>query len=284
MRLRQSTIKRFMSCPAQVRFAEIDQLPEPENWKQFFGTAIHFCLEKLNLGQVDTEQAKTLFLDLMQNPEKLACNPTVMPKMTTFGGLENKGLWILDNFAGKYRWEDRQLVATEHQFLVPFGRHELSGTVDLIELRDNHKGKRILRVCDYKTNTRKPSFTELAVNVQFTVYSYATQQREFWVGNGADYPGLPDGEAMFEALADVERRSIWYHLWTGAELDAGTRGEADIGRLYRVCDEIERAIELDVFVPDISGETCIFCPYVKPCCDVDIPSPDELIEQEAAWA
>jgi len=624
MRLRQSFIKKFAACPAQARFSEVEGLPEPQNWKQFFGTAIHFCLEKLNLGEVDTEQAKALFMDLMQNPEKLAANPTVMPRMTTFGGLENKGLWILDGFADKYRWEDRQLVATEHSFLVPFGRHELTGTIDLIELRDNHKGKQILRVCDYKTNTRKPSFTELQVNVQFcadeqteiltrrgwmrpvdlivgedvltldqasataewqpaeaintfpttdqllvsmegrghssltthshrwpvertstvghrggwrrqnaivttaelrgsdrircaapvtnlpatpkwddsfvelvawywtgaisqsetanpqkvarirdcltslygpmtpdmravravpmarwrenrtefkangivrfhlnkwsaaelrevcegrqmlvradfvtslteeqlrlfidtsidgdgttrngsrvitqsvkerldafqmacslagirttltrqllggtgpyagrefwrlallerrpyvwpsarqdgftikevshtgyvwcpttangtwlarrngsvyftgnTVYSYATTQREFWVGNGADYPGLPDGEAMFEQLADVDRRSIWYHLWNGAEIDAGTRGDADFGRLYRVCNEIERAIELDVFVPDISGETCIFCPYVKPCCGVEIPSPDELIEQQAAWA
>lgn len=275
MKLRQSTIKRFMACPAQVKFAEVEGLPEPENWKQFFGTAIHFCLEKLNLGVVTVEEAKALFLDLMVNPDKLACNPTVMPKMTTFGGLENKGLWILDNFEDKYHWEDRQLVASEHQFVVPFGRHELSGTIDLLELRFNHKGKQILRVCDYKTNTRKPSFMELQLNIQFTVYSYATTQPEFW-------EGLPDG--MFDDLTDTERRSIWIHLWTGIELDAGTRAMADFRRLYRVCNQIERAVEADIYVPDISGETCIFCPYIEPCCGIEIPTPDGLIEQAAAWA
>lgn len=275
MRLRQSTIKRFMDCPAQVRFAEVEQLPEAENFKAYFGTVIHFCLEKLNLGEVTTEQAIALFLDLWENPAKLGANPTVMPKMTTYGGLENKGIWILENFQSKYRWEDRELIASERQFLVPFGRHELSGTVDLIELRRNHKGKQILRVCDYKTNTRKPSFAELALNIQFTVYSYATTCPEFW-------DGLP--EDLFGELAEVERRSIWYHLWTGAELDAGTRTTADFQRLHRVCDQIERAYEADVFVPDISGETCIFCPFVEPCCGVSIPTPDELIEQEAAWA
>jgi len=282
MRFRQSFLKRFMSCPAQAKFAEIDQLPEPENFKQVFGTIVHYCLEQMNLG-MPPDAALALFDDLWLNPDKLGCNPTVMPRMTSYGGLSNKGAEILHNFAGKYRWEDRTFVASEHRFLVPFGRHELTGTIDLLELRKNHKGTELLRVCDYKTNTRKPTWAELAANIQFTVYSYATTQREFWVGNGDEFPGLPNGEEMFEALTNVARRSIWYHLWTGQELDAGTRSEAEFRRLYRLCDQIDKAIQLDVFVPDISGSTCIFCPFTEPC-GLVIPTADELIEQEAAWA
>lgn len=272
-----------MACPLQAKFAYVDMLPEPTNFKAAFGTIIHYCLEHLNY-DLDVDKAKATFEDLWHNPEKLGLHPTVMPKMTTYAGLRAKGLDILDTFAAKYRWENRVLVATERQFLVPFGRHELTGTVDLVEVRQNHKGKDVLRVCDWKTNTRKPSFTELALNIQFTVYTWATLQREFWVGNGEEFPGLPNGEALFEELGGLERRSIWYHLWTGTELDAGSRGEADFQRLYRVCDQIEAAINADVYVPDISGETCIFCPYVAPCTGIEIPRGAELMEQEAAWA
>lgn len=290
MRFRQSTLKLWMGCPLQVKFRALDEGPQAENFKACFGTIIHYCLEHLN-HDLDVDKAKATFEDLWHNPEKLGLNPTVMPKYTTYSGLRTKGLEILDGWAASYRWENRVLVATEHRFLVPFGRHELTGTVDLLEIRQNHKGVDLLRVCDWKTNTRKPSYTELALNIQFTAYTYATLQPEFWVGHDEVdedgtlmYPGLPDGAAWFDDLASMDRRSIWYHLWTGAELDAGSRGETDFARLYRVCEEIDRAVEADIYVPDISGETCIFCPYVKPCTGIEIPRGADLMEQKAAWA
>jgi CRISPR/Cas system-associated exonuclease Cas4 (RecB family) len=54
-------------------------------------------------------------------------------------------------------------------------------------------------------------------------------------------------------------------------------------RLYRVCQEIEKAVERDVFVPSISGESCTYCDYADGPCPVTIPSVAELREQEAAW-
>jgi hypothetical protein len=243
---------------------------------------IHYCLEQYNTTlHGDVEAAVALFEDLWHNPEKLGLNPTVMPHMTSYGGLRQKGPEILRDYARRLRWENRTVLATEHTFLVPFGRHELSGTVDLVEMRRNHKGHDLVRVVDFKTNSRKPTMAELAYNIQFTVYTYASLQREFWVGNG-ELPGLPNGEFIYNALQNVERRSIWYHLWTGTELDAGTRAEADFRRLHRLCDEIERAIEAGVFVPDISAETCGICPFTEPC-GVDIPTAEERFEDELAW-
>lgn len=282
MRFRQSFLKTWMACPLQARFNYIDGLPQPENWKAAFGTVIHFCLEHFNTDLAgDVEAAVDLFEQLWAEPELLDLHPTVMPRMTTYGGLRQKGPEILRDYARRLEWENRTVLATEHTFLVPFGRHEFTGTVDLLELRRNHKGNDLVRVCDFKTNTRKPSYTELALNIQFTVYSWASEQPEFWVGSD-EFPGLPDGEALFEQLRDVPRRSIWLHLWSGAELDGGTREEADYRRLTRLCDEIEHAIEAEVYVPDISGDTCIFCPYTEPC-GVDIERVRATPEEEMAW-
>lgn len=283
MLFRQSLLKTWMACPLQAKYAHIDGLPQPENFKAAFGTVIHYCLERFNTDLAgDVDAAIEIFDDIWANPEKLGLNPTVMPRMTSYSGLRQRGPEILRDYARRLVWENREVLATEHTFLVPFGRHAFTGTVDLVELRRNHKGKDLVRVVDFKTNSRKPMITELAYNIQFTVYTWASLQREFWVGNGEDYPAVPYGEEHFEAFAEVPRRGIWVHLWTGSELDAGTRDEADFRRLHRLCDEIERAIEAEVFVPDISAATCGICPYTEPC-GVDLDRAKGQREEELSW-
>lgn len=283
MLFRQSLLKTWMACPLQAKFAHIDGLPQPENYKAAFGTVIHYCLEQFNTTLAgDVEAAVEMFEDLWASPDKLGLNPTVMPRMTSYGGLRQRGPEILRDYARRLDWENRRVLATEHTFKVPFGRHEFTGTVDLVELRQNHTGKDLVRVVDFKTNSRKPLITELAYNIQFTVYTWASQQREFWVGNGPDYLALPNGAELFDSLAEVPRRGIWVHLWTGSELDAGTRDEEDYRRLHRLCDEIERAIEAEVYVPDISAETCGICAYTQPC-GVDLDRAAHQREEELAW-
>lgn len=283
MRFRQSLLKTWMTCPMQAKFAHIDGLPQPENFKAVFGTIIHYALEQYNTVLAgDVEAAIAIFEDLWLNPEKLGLNPTVMPRMTTYGGLRQKGPEILWDYHRRLEWENRTVLATEHSFCVPFGRHQLSGTVDLVELRRNHKGHDLVRVVDFKTSSYKPSIISLAYNIQFTVYTWASLQREFWVGT-EEFPGVPDGEAIYEQLLDVPRRAIWVHLWTGTELDAGTRDAVDFNRVHRLCDEIERAVEHEVYVPDISHESCTVCPYTEPC-GVDVERAKALTQEEMAWA
>lgn len=282
MRFRQSTLKTWMACPLQAKFKHIDKQPGRQNAKASFGTVIHHAMDLYNqTGDVDA--AVDDFAFFWHNPENLGVEPEYWPKYTSYGELRERGVEIIRRYHENLKWEGRQVITTEHRFLVPFGRHELEGTMDLLEIRKNHRGKDVLRVLDYKTNTKQPTKGQLAVDIQFTVYTYASLQPEFWMGNGPEFPPITNGEFLFGALAELPRRAIWYALWTGKEIDCGTREDADFMRLYRVCDEIEKAVEKDVYVPSISGEACTICDFANGPCPTKIPERSERAEEEMAW-
>jgi RecB family exonuclease len=157
--------------------------------------------------------------------------------------------------------------------LVPFGDHELTGFVDHIEIKKAGNGHRTLRIVDFKTNSKQPNMQALRLDIQFTVYVYAAMQPEFWMGNGPDFPPLPDGEAMYEIAQRLPVKAIWHHLWTGKEIYAGDRDDGDFMRLYRLATEIQKAMDADIFVPNI-GEACIWCDYTEPC-GIKVPTYEE---------
>ena len=264
----------WQDCQLKAKFHYIDLLPRgPQNAKASFGSCMHKALEILNKTS-DLKLAVDTFTDNWDNPEKLGVTPEVWPKMTTFGGLRDRGIRAIKDYAGVVKWDDRTVVATEHEFLVPFGKHELHGFVDLLDERKSGKGKNLLRVTDYKTNSRRPNIAELGLNIQFSVYDFASRQREFWTG-------IPNGEELFEKYDDKPRRNIWFHLWDAIELDAGSRDDDDFERLYQLCESIEKAHEHEVFVPRI-GEACLYCPYTEPC-GIKVPTKEELLAESDAW-
>jgi hypothetical protein len=287
MLFRQSLLRTWMECPLQAKFAHIDRLPGKQGSKATFGSAVHLALEHYNR-TTDVDAAVRLFLDAWEDPGAvLGQEIDVWNKFSTFGGLRERGIQCIRAYADRMRWEQRTVIAAEHRFLVPFGRHELTGTVDLLVLRRNHRGRDLLVVEDMKTNARRPNVAELALNIQFTVYIYATLQREFWFGNSEGFPAVYNAEWWWETLVDLPRRGIWIQLWEGAkDFDAGGRDDQDFGRMYRLCEEIERAVEHDVYVPRI-GEPCLLCDYANDPCPVKVPTRDgwehQRLEEETAW-
>ncbi len=280
MRFSASRLKLWMQCPLQAKFRYEDNEPRLVNAKAAFGTAVHAGLQIYNQTQ-DTDKAIVHFLDLWDHPEKMDSVPQWWPRNTSFGGLRKRGQEIIKDVHLRTAWDSRMVLATEHRFLVPMGDHELTGYVDLLEVRRSGKGKDILRVVDYKTSSYQPNMGALALDVQFTIYIYATTRPEFWLGNGPDFPPIDNGEWAQTMYGDMPRRAIWYHLWGMKEIDAGPRGEKDFERLYRVMDEVARASELGIYVPKI-GENCTLCDYQEPC-GMTIPTAVELREQDEAW-
>lgn len=286
MRFRQSMIKTWGACSLQASFSYLDGLPQVSGSKQVFGSVVHAALEHYNRTN-DVDEAVRLFIEGWDTPGMLGLQIDVWTKYTTFGGLRQRGIDIVRAYHDRTRLEDRTVIAAEHRFLVPFGGHELTGTVDLLELKRNHRGKDLLRVCDYKTAARRPTTAALALDVQFSCYIWSTLQREFWFGNGDGFPAITNAEWYWETLQDIPRRGIWIQLWDeGRELDAGGRDDADFGRVYRMCNEIERAIAAKVFVPTI-GESCGICSYANGPCPVTVPTRDEWEHRadtdEEAW-
>lgn len=263
-RLSASRLSTWMTCPLQAKFQYIDRLPRKQNASASFGSCMHHALDVYTRTH-DVEGAVATFKDVWTNPEKLGVTPETWPQRQTFGGLMARGLDMLRDYHEKLKWENREVIATEHKFLVPFGEFELTGAVDLLEVKKDSKGKPTLRIVDFKTNQRAPFISNLRLNIQFTIYDYASRQPEFWAGNGPDFPGIPNGEWLMEINKDLPRRGVWYGLLQSKEYDAGPRDDADFLRLYRVAREMKKALEHDVYVPNISGDSCTFCPFTKPC-------------------
>lgn len=272
MKTNVSMLKTWMDCPLKAKFRYIDGGEGLQNAKASFGVIIHDALEQYNVTG-DIDYAIERFKFHWDHPEELDVVPDVWPKNTDFGKLRNKGIDILEQYHGKNRWEDRSIVTQEHKFCVPMGDHLLSGIVDCIEVKTSGRGVRTLRVIDYKTNVKAPTIAQLRMDIQFTAYVYASMQPEFWLGNeevDPKYVPLENGERMFRALEGVQRRAVWYDLWNLKEKDAGDRDDNDFLRLYRCITEVNNALEKEVYVPNISGDTCTFCDFTEECTAVSM--------------
>ena len=272
MRFSASMISTWMKCPKQAHFKDILDIPEGQHAKTTFGTCIHDALELYN-EEGDLEAAIERFKETWDKPHLLDAVPDVWPPHMSWDDLRERGIADLKQYVEDNKWANRKIVATEHKFLVPFGEHTLSGIVDLLEI--NGKGqKKELRVIDYKTAAVLPKYEDLRLNIQFTIYMYASQQPEFW-------EDIPRGDLYFEELQSTRRKGIWYSLWHHKARDVGPRDDGDLMRLYRALVEIERAVEHDVYVPNISGNSCMWCPYTR-LCGVTIPVADQIEEQRNA--
>lgn len=254
-----------------ARFHYVDRLPTRKTSRMTFGICVHAALEGYN-EDGNLEKAIALFEDLWDNPEKVDATPEIWPKGSpSHGGFRSKGIEMLKTYDEKQGWENREVLAQEHRFLVPIGDHEVTGVVDLLEVKKSGRGKSVLRIVDYKTGSKQPYATDLRLNTQFTIYDYASRQPEFWLGNpkaedGEKFqPIAPNAQELFERFKSVSRRGIWFQLLSCKEIDAGPRDEADFMRLYRAITEISRAMEHNVYVPCISGDSCFFCDYTEPC-------------------
>jgi PD-(D/E)XK nuclease superfamily len=272
-----------MSCPLAAHYRYHEGLPRRLSGKALFGSTIHSALELFNTTG-DYERTVEKFKHDWANP---ISEPDYWPRGSNYADLRKRGLEILEKVKNHYRFQDRRVIGCEIPFLVPYGDHELTGFVDLVETQRSGTGKEVLKIVDYKTNAKDPWKNELALDVQFTVYHYAVSQKEFWVGakGNPDFPGVPNGEWLWETLAQaVPKRCIWFSLWSGKQLDAGPRTDADYQRLYRVCDEIQRATEAEIFVPKV-GEACNWCDFTEQCAmeiPVSIKSLED-VEDDERW-
>ncbi len=265
-------IKGWISCPKQMHFKDILKIPEGQHAKTTYGTCIHDALETYN-SDGDIKASIERFKETWENPSLLNAEITVWPPKTTWGELKMRGVQALEIFHENSKWETRTILATEHKFVVPFGDHVLSGIVDSLETMGPEKKPKELRVIDYKTSYKTPTHMELRFDIQFSIYLYASQQAEFW-------EGIKDGEEHFERLSGTQRRGVWYSLWNHKMTDVGVRTEEDMMRLYRVLLEIEKAVENEVYVPNLTGESCMWCSYTDYCAVV-IPVRHVLDEARA---
>lgn len=131
---------------------------------------------------------------------------------------------------------------------------------------------------------RQPTY--LRYNLQGTVYSWASTQREFWSGPpegtlpGVEFESFPEGvvrelelyfaswrfsliEGGLHPLAS--RRFRWINLMEAKSADGGWRTRRDYERMFLSIDAYIRANEAGIYSPTATGEVCQYCAFRDVC-------------------
>lgn len=263
MKANASLIKNYMKCPLQAKYNYIDNLPQKQGSAASFGSAVHMALDLYNqIG--DVVAAEQCFLYIWDHLSEFGIEPEIWNRNTSYGQYRERGIEFIRGYDEESKWTEKQILATEFRFCVPFKNHFISGIVDILEVP---KDSQTLKIVDLKTGYR-PSFFNLGYDIQFTSYIWAVSQKEFWVGYEPEidkYPGFENGEELFDKFSSYDIVGVWYDLRKSKEYNVGPRTEEDFKRLNYCLDEIEKAVTLEVFVPNISGDSCGICSYQSIC-------------------
>lgn len=142
----------------------------------------------------------------------------------------------------------QEIVAVEQTLVVPLItstgeilQRPLVAIVDLL-----HRQEAKLTVTEFKTSNRKYGDMEADTTLQATCYAHAVKER---------YDEEPDIE--YTVLVKTKQVQV--------QRINTIRSEQDCGRLGDIVQQIERALDADVFFPNESPLNCSGCPYRTPC-------------------
>lgn len=275
MIIRQSTLKTWNSCPLKVRWA-MQGLYREQSGSSIFGSVVHDCVLYLETTG-DLEGAVERFKKFWTMPELL--DPTYRVdyyvRGTNWRKFLERGEEVLRRWWTIIQWETDLVLGREYSFDVPIGNgHTLHGTIDKLTVRWSPKDDSwVVLISDYKTAAKTPTYAYLEEDLQFSAYGYATLQPEFWE---AMFPGDPaKGLALYEKYKDLPRRGEWVQLVESKRMDAGLREQRHYNRLIMAVNNMADSIDMGIFVPSISGESCRYCEFRKQC---GLP---EIMEDEA---
>lgn len=271
MRVRQSDLKMWAKCPLIYKFTYLDRLPREQSGSLTFGTLIHHCVEQLERTG-DLAGSIELFQELWIQPTLLHPDYAVQyyVRGTSWKKYMELGPKILRDWWAIASWDSTLVLAREHSFEVPIGEgHTLHGTLDKLEVAyradiNGGLGGQVLRISDYKTNNKVPTYNYLAEDLQFSAYAYATTRPEFWANLG--------GQAAYERYQDLPRYGEWVQLTGPKRMDAGIREQRHYNRIEMAVNGLADSVAMRIFVPNISGETCRYCEFRSPC---GLPELDE---------
>jgi len=259
MHIRQSDIATWQRCPLLYRFSRTPGTVREQSGALTFGTILHDAVMHMEIAQ-DLQVGLDRFTQHWLEPTLLDPELEIdyYLKMTSWAKYKDDGPKIVKDWWSIIQWENDVVLGREQGFSVPIGEHVLDGTIDKLAIRRIKGGEYVLLISDYKTNSKRPTYDYLRHNIQFTAYAYATTQPEFWTG-------VENGEWYYEQTKDMRRVGEWVQLRGPLRLDAGERTPQDYQRLRYAVDMMADSIAMGIYVPNISGESCTYCDYRKPC-------------------
>jgi len=269
VRVRQSDLKTWAKCPLMYKYQYIDVVPRLQSGALTYGSIIHECVMWMELNQ-DLETAIKRFHYYWDDPTRLGPEYRIdyYVRGTNWRKYHEDGPKVLSNWWAIIQWDSALVLGREFTFDVPIGDgHELHGTIDKLEI--SYYGKLdtyAVKISDYKTNKKTPTYGYLEEDLQFSAYGYATTLLTFWEQLCAAN-GWPPEQAvvLFEKYKDLPRRGEWVALTEPKRMDAGERTERHYNRLVMAINALGLSVAMRIFVPNISGESCLYCDFREHC-------------------
>lgn len=280
LEIHQSDLSAFSRCAKQKEYYDLAKrglVAAPANLSRtVYGSVVHHALQVMEGEYVQgNSQALDIALSTFAyywNPEHTSELPGVEPvdewlPRDTYGGYRSMGLQAIRDYFDLLQSDDSQLLALELEFAVPFEIdgvvHTIAGKVDRLSLR-KQRSKWFVSIDDFKTG-KIPTYLRYAA--QWSMYSYASLQPEFWTP-------FDDANERWQAYKELPRRGRWIDLKKIKYHDCGWRGEADYARLKLALREYVRACEAGIYPLTLSGESCTYCPFRGICGGVPVPDED----------
>lgn len=266
MRVRQSDLKTWAKCPLMYRWQHIEGLPREVSGSLVFGSVIHDCVLWMEERQ-DLNGALKRFDKFWMEPTQLDPEYDIKyyVRGTSWRGFAQAGSKVLTDWWSIIQWDTDLTLKREYEFDVPIGAgHRLHGTIDVLKVRYRADiDQWVLLISDYKTNKKVPTYNYLEEDLQFSAYSYASLQEDFWRDMFPTDPA--HGLRLMAQYADYPRYGEWVQLTGPKRMDAGVREERHYNRLIMAVNALAESVAMRIFVPNISGESCRYCEFRAQC-------------------
>lgn len=260
-RFSASQLEKWQNCALQAKYIYLDKIGEyTEGSLTVQGSALHHAIDMYHKGVGKEKAIEEYFNYWTENP------PDFIHRMSPIDSLQAKGPEILKAYFEYRDIRDEvgyKLLLSEHSFKVRFGDFIISGQTDYLELTPDGE---TLIIGDFKSGKRQ-TVDNLHLNIQMSIYYWASLQKEFWTGdpNNDYYPPVENGESLWEEFKTINREVKWFDLKNCRAIDAGPRNAQDFGRLYRLLEQVQRAIDYEVFIPSINEDSCKWCDFKDIC-------------------
>ncbi|OGF99686.1 hypothetical protein A2153_00510 [Candidatus Gottesmanbacteria bacterium RBG_16_38_7b] len=231
-------INTFLTCPLQYKYRFVLKIPVPASAAASFGSSIHLALQKFyeNYKQDKNADKKNLLnlLDEVWIPLGYG-NKKYEEKM------KDRGKNMLSLYYDKAHSQDIVVTDLEKLFRLKLDTNlKLGGKIDRVDKLETGK----MEIIDYKTG-RRPKDTEIAKNLQMTVYALAANDRGLY--------NLPPQNVLLS----------FYFLEEGVKVSS-QRNQEDLDNAKQQLITIAHDINNSNFNPKV-GSWCDFCDFRLIC-------------------
>jgi putative RecB family exonuclease len=234
-------LKMYLRCPLQYKFRYIDELKIPPSSEITLGKSIHTTLEENYKQKINTRQNLSLeyITDVFSDIWERSIKDTFFSEDEKPGKIKDEGIKLVKTYHENIA-PNIQPAYVEREFNLPLAGldYTLKGFIDLI---DEHGV-----IIDHKTTKRLMQENVVVNDLQLTAYAFAYRLLEKRQEKGL----------RFDVMVRTKQPKI--------QQITTTRSEHDINRLFRIIKHVSKAIESELFYPNVNP-MCPACGYSSLC-------------------